>query len=50
MNKCCVKHIKCINANAYGVCRLSNAYDCKQPDLKEYEQWKKQFENKVKQE
>lgn len=43
MNKCCVKHIKCINANVYGVCRLSNKYDCKKPNLAEYHKWKMEY-------
>lgn len=43
MNRCCVKHKECEHANSYGVCMLSNLYDCKPIDNTEYENWKKEF-------
>lgn len=43
MNKCCVKHKECEYANTYGVCMLSNLYDCNPVDQTEYENWKKEF-------
>lgn len=43
MNKCCVKNKECEHANSYGVCRLSNLYDCKPADDTEYIDWKKKL-------
>ena len=43
MNKCCVKNKECEHANTYGVCKLSNLYDCKPIDNTEYEDWKKKI-------
>ena len=43
MNKCCVKNKECEHANVFGVCKLSNLYDCKPVDNTEYEDWKKKI-------
>ena len=43
MHKCCVKKIECKHATSYGVCKLSNLYDCKPADDTEYLDWLKKF-------